>query len=207
MSIQVPGKRYGKRLQHSKVFGHGAHGKKSGYADLLITPLVDMFVIIVLFLIANFSATGEVLNMTKDIQLPEAVNTKEVEMHPVVMVSSDQVSVSGTVIGRVEDLVKDDSYLSIPALEEKLREMKKQYEDLHAMAKDDANTFKGDVNIQGHKDVDFGIIKRVLASCANAGYYNTNFAVLNKGGDAASAPQAAAGTGGSGAPTATPAPQ
>ncbi|MBF5046105.1 biopolymer transporter ExbD [Aggregicoccus sp. 17bor-14] len=206
MSIQVPGKRYGKRLQHSKVFGHGAHGKKSGYADLLITPLVDMFVIIVLFLIANFSATGEVLMMTKDIQLPEAANVKEVEMHPVVMVSPEQVSVSGTVIGRVDDLVKDDSYLSIPALEEKLREMKKQYEDLHAMAKDDANGFKGDVNIQGHKDVDFGIIKRVLASCANAGYYNTNFAVINKG-SGEPAPQASAGgsaTGGSAAASATP---
>ena len=31
-----------------------------------------MFVIIVLFLIANFSATGEMLIMTKDIQLPTA---------------------------------------------------------------------------------------------------------------------------------------
>jgi biopolymer transport protein ExbD len=206
MSIQVPGKRYGKRLQHSKVFGHGAHGKKSGYADLLITPLVDMFVIIVLFLIANFSATGEVLMMTKDIQLPEAVNTKEVEMHPVVMVSNDQVSVSGTVIGQVADLVKDDSYISIPALEEKLREMKKQYEDLHAMAKDEANGFKGDVNIQAHKDVDFGVIKRVLASCANAGYYNTNFAVLNKGGGDGSAPQAAVGSGGGAAAATTTAP-
>jgi len=207
MAIQVPGKRFGKRLQHSKVFGHGAHGKKSGYADLLITPLVDMFVIIVLFLIANFSATGEVLNMTKDIQLPEAVNVKEVELHPVVMVSSDQVSVSGTVIGRVEDLVKDD-YLSIPALEEKLREMKKQYEDLHALAKDDANGFKGDVNIQGHKDVEFRIISRVLASCAAAGYYNTNFAVLNKGGTEGEAQASAApASGGSGpAAAATTAP-
>ena len=78
MAIKVPGKRYGKRLQHSKVFGHGAHhAKGGGNSDVLITPLVDMFVIIVLFLIANFSATGEVLMMTKDIQLPEGVNVKE----------------------------------------------------------------------------------------------------------------------------------
>src|SRR5689334_22315439 len=130
MAIQVPGKRYGKRLEHSKVFGHGGHGKKSTYADLLITPLVDMFVIIVLFLIANFSATGEVLMMTKDIQLPEAKNVKEVEMVPVVMVSNEQVVVDGKIIGRVEDLSRED-YLNIPALEEKLRDMKKRFEDLH----------------------------------------------------------------------------
>lgn len=184
MAIKVPGKRYGKRLEHSKVFGHGAHGKKSTFADLLITPLVDMFVIIVLFLIANFSATGEVLMMTKDIQLPEAVNVKEVEMHPVVLVSNEQVSISGTIVGRVEDIVKDE-YLNIPPLEEKLREMKKQFEDLHAMAGGDTNAFKGDVNIQAHKEVEFKIIKRVMFSCATAGYNNINFAVLTKGGDGA----------------------
>jgi biopolymer transport protein ExbD len=189
MAIQVPGKRYGKRLAHSKVFGHGGHAKKSGYADLLITPLVDMFVIIVLFLIANFSATGEVLMMTKDIELPEAANVKEVEMHPVVMVSGEQVSVSGTIVGRVEDFAKDE-YLNIPALEEKLRDMKKQYEDLHAMAKDDANGFKGDINIQAHKDVEYAIIKRVMFSCATAGYNNINFAVLTTAGDAAAGPTA-----------------
>src|SRR5437763_11643154 len=120
MAISVPGKRVGKRLEHSKVFGsHALSKKKSVFADLLVTPLVDMFVIIVLFLIANFSATGEVLTMTKEIQLPEAANTREIELVPVVMVSVDQVSVSGTVIGRVEDMTREE-YLNIPALEEKL---------------------------------------------------------------------------------------
>jgi len=190
MAIKVPGKRYGKRLEHSKVFGHGGHGKKNTFADLLITPLVDMFVIIVLFLIANFSATGEVLMMTKDIQLPEAVNVKEVEMHPVVMVSNDQVSISGTIVGRTEDLVKDE-YLNIPALEEKLRDMKKQFEDLHSMAGGEDNAFKGDVNIQAHKEVEFKIIKRVMFSCATAGYNNINFAVLTKGGSDSPGPASA----------------
>jgi biopolymer transport protein ExbD len=180
MPIQAPGKRYGKRLEKSKVFGHGGSSKKSMFADLLITPMVDMFVIIVLFLIANFSATGEVLMMTRDIQLPEAVNVREVEMVPVVMVSKDQVLVSGTVIGRVQDLTRED-YLNIPNLEEKLREMKKQYEDLHSLAKDEASGFKGDVNIQGDKDVPFKIMKRVMFSCATAGYNNINFAVMTTG--------------------------
>ena len=181
MGIEIPGKRWGKRLQHSKVFGHGAHGKKTTYADLLITPLVDMFVIIVLFLIANFSATGEVLMMSHDIQLPEAFNVTEIEMAPVVMVSNTDIVVSGTAIGRVEDLTRDE-YLNIPALEEKLREMKKQYEDLHALAKDTEGSFKGDVNIQAHKDVQFKVMKRILYSCATAGYTNLNFAVMQKGG-------------------------
>ncbi len=103
MAIEAPGKRYGKRLQHSKIFGH-LGGHKNINADLNVTPLVDMFVILVLFLIANFSATGEILAMSKDIELPEASNTDELQLAPVVQVSKDQVIVSGTSVGRVDDL-------------------------------------------------------------------------------------------------------
>lgn len=185
MAIKIPGKRFGKRLEHSKIFGHhGMLSKKNINADLNITAMVDMFVIIVLFLIANFSATGEVLMMNKDVVLPEAINTEEVAMAPVVMISMDQVLVSGVLIGRVDDLVRED-YLNIPSLEEKLRDMKKQYEDLHAMANDAEGGFKGDVNIQAHKEAQFKIVKRVMFSCASAGYSNINFAVLSAGsGDA-----------------------
>jgi len=182
MAIEAPGKRFGKRLQHSKVFGHGGvGGHKSVNADLNVTPLVDMFVILVLFLIANFSATGEILAMQKDIQLPEAANTSELTFAPTVMVSQSEVLVSGTLIGRVDDLTRED-YLNIPALEEKLRDMKKQFEDLHAAAGDEG-AFKGDVNIQADKRVQFKIIKRVMFSCASAGYGNISFATISKGGD------------------------
>jgi biopolymer transport protein ExbD len=180
MPIKIPGKRVGKRLEKSKVFGHGGAHKVTTYADLLITPLVDMFVIIVLFLMCNFSATGELLQMSKDIQLPEAINVEEVKMAPVVMISNQEVIVSGNMIGRVEDLTREE-YLNIPALEEKLRDMKKQYEDLHSAAQD-KEAFKGDVNIQANKDVQFKIIKRVMFSCATAGYSAINFAVMTAGG-------------------------
>lgn len=179
MAIEAPGKRYGKRLQHSKVFAH-AGGHKEGNADLNVTPLVDMFVILVLFLVANFSATGEILALNKDVQLPEAANTEELTLAPVVMVSKDEVLVSGTLIGRVEDLTRDD-YLNIPTLEEKLRDMRKQYEDLHNAA-NDSGAFKGEVNIQADKAVQFRIIKRVMFSCAAAGYGNISFATMMLGG-------------------------
>ena len=190
MAIQVPGKRYGKRLEKSRIFGKGGHGKKGIFADLLITPLVDMFVIIVLFLIANFSATGEILNMTKDIQLPSATHVKEIDLVPVVQVSDDFVVVSGEVVGKVPELLKEDG-MEIPQLTEKLQEIKKQTEELHALAHDDQKVTE-DVNIQAHKEVTFKIIKRVMFSCATAGFGNVNFAVLQVGDGSANGPTAAA---------------
>jgi biopolymer transport protein ExbD len=180
MAIQAPGKRWGPRLARSHFFsGHHSSARKSTNADLLITPLVDMFVIIVLFLIANFSATGEILNMTKDVQLPSASHVKELELAPVVMVTSTDVIMNGMAVARVSDLSRDD-YLSIPVLEERLREEKKQTEELHTAAAD-GRAFTGDVNIQGHKEIPFKVLKRVMFSCQNAGYGNINFAVLDSG--------------------------
>jgi biopolymer transport protein ExbD len=175
MPIVIPGKRFGPRLQKSKRFGKGLHAKKNVNSDLLITPLVDMFVIIVLFLIMNFSATGEVLFMTKDIQLPNASNGDPIELKPVVQVSKTAILVQGETVAQVADLDKDE-YWNIPALEEKLRDEKKRLDVLHSDDKEGG--FKGEVNIQADKDVEFRVLKRVMYSANQAGYYSLNFAVM-----------------------------
>ena len=178
MPIVTPGKRVCPRLQKSKVFGKGAHGHKSTVADLLITPLVDMFVIIVIFLLQNFSASGEILFMSKDITLPEAMNGRDIDRSPVIQISNDAVILEGEQIALVADLGRDE-YWNIPALEEKLRDLKKRYEVIHQS--DPSGGFKGDINIQAHKEVQFKTIKRVMYSCNQAGYLNINFAVMAAG--------------------------
>ncbi len=180
MSIQIPGKRFGKRLEHSKVLGsHGLGSKKNTFADLNVTPLVDMFVILVLFLIANFSATGQILAMSKDVALPEASHTGELEMAPVVLVSKDAVLLDGALIGRTDDLAKED-YTNIPLLEEKLRDKKKLTENLRSMTNQE-DELKGQVNIQADKAIEFRVMKKVMQSCALAGYANISFATMSEG--------------------------
>jgi biopolymer transport protein ExbD len=179
MPIETPGKRPAPILQNSKVFSKGHGGKKSGNADLLITPMVDMFVIIVIFLLMNFSATGEVLFMSKDIVLPPAANTQEILRAPVVQVSLETIMLEGEMVARIDDLSRDE-YWNIPQLEEKLRDLKKKFEFMHQG--DTSGQFKGDINIQAHKEVQFKAIKRVMYSCNQAGYFNINFAVMQTGG-------------------------
>jgi biopolymer transport protein ExbD len=179
MPIVTPGKRFGARLRHSRLFS-GAHGKKVTFADLLITPLVDMFVIIVIFLLQNFSATGEILFLSKDITLPEAMNGKDIERAPVVQISNEAVMLEGEQIALVSDLGRDE-YWNIPALEEKLRDLKKRYEVIH---QSDPGGFKGDINIQANKEIQFKTVKRVMYSCNQAGYLNLNFAAISAGSKA-----------------------
>src|SRR3954470_14891988 len=132
MAIQAPGKRPGARLEHSKVFGKKfVRGKKVGYASLMLTSLVDMFTIIVIFLLMNFSANGEVLYMSKDIKLPDAFHGASLERAPVISVSADAVTYDGKMLLQTADLEKGD-VLNVPELEDSLREEKRKYEQIHA---------------------------------------------------------------------------
>ncbi len=178
MAIVTPGKRPGARVAGSKVFGKKfARGKKSGYAELMLTSLVDMFTIIVIFLIQNFSANGEVLYMSKDIKLPFAVHGVNLERAPVISVSPDAVTVDGKQVAQTDDLSKSD-VLNVPELEDALREEKRKYDTIHA--NDPEHPFRGLVNVQADKKITFKVIKKVMFACNQSGFGNINFAAMAK---------------------------
>jgi biopolymer transport protein ExbD len=167
MAIVQPGKRPAKRFEKSKILG-GKMGSshKATNAELNVVPMVDMMTMLVIFLLNQFSSTGEVLYMQKDIKLPNA-----------------QIVVTGQKVSDVADLDRDSGYLNIPALEERLRDEKKRWDFIH---QSDGAKFDGIVNIQADTKVPFRIVKRVMYSCGVAGFFNLNFAALDAPGLAAS---------------------
>jgi biopolymer transport protein ExbD len=187
MPIVAPGKRPAKRFEKSAVLGGkmGGKGRKSTNAELNVIPMVDMMTILVLFLLQQFSSTGEVLYMQKDIKLPEARHGQMIDVAPVVAIGADQVVVTGVKVADIPDLERDSGYLNIPALEERLRDEKKRWEFIHK--NDPGARWDGMVNIQADKDVPFRIVKRVMYSCGVAGYANVNFAALDAGSEAGKA--------------------
>jgi biopolymer transport protein ExbD len=184
MAIVQPGKRPAKRFEKSKILG-GKMGSthKATNAELNVVPMVDMMTMLVIFLLNQFSSTGEVLYMQKDIKLPNAQHGQMIELAPVVAVSAEQIVVTGQKVSDIADLERDSGYLNIPALEERLRDEKKRWEFIH---QSDGAKFDGIVNIQADQKVPFRIVKRVMYSCGVAGFFNLNFAALDAPGLAAS---------------------
>jgi biopolymer transport protein ExbD len=176
MAIKTPGKRPAPRFEKSKVIGGKfGHGRKNANADLQLTSMVDMFTLLVIFLLANFSATGDVLFMSKEIQLPTASHGTDIERAPVVAITDQFIGLEGQKVVDV-DQISHDEILNIQQLEDSLRDMKKREEFVHQLDKE--HQFDGKINIQSDKHTHFKIIKRVMYSCAMAGYGNINFAVL-----------------------------
>ncbi len=182
--IVIPGKRPGKRLMKSRVFGAGfGKSKKETNVELNLVSMIDVFVLLVIFLIQQFSADGDLLFMTDRIQMPEAANYEQLQRAPVIQISPDDISLEGLLIATTSELEGQELW-NIPKLEEELRDQKKAYESLRsAQAADD---FRGDINIQADVSVPFKVLKKVMYSANQAGYFNINFAVLGGVSDTAS---------------------
>jgi biopolymer transport protein ExbD len=178
MAIVCPGKRPGDRVAHSKVFAKKfLRGKKASYASLMLTSLVDVMTIVVIFLLMNFSANGEVLYMSKDIKLPDAYHGAMLERAPVISVSAEAVTFDGKMLLQTADMEKGD-VLNVPELEDSLREEKRRYEQIHA--NDPDHPFRGLVNVQADRKIPFKVIKRIMFACNQSGFANINFAALSR---------------------------
>ena len=103
MPIVTPGKRPAKRFEKSKILGGKmGRGHKSLNAELNVVPMVDMMTMLVIFLLQQFSSTGEVMYMQKDIKLPDAQHGQMIEVAPVVAISAQQVVVTGVATKNVD---------------------------------------------------------------------------------------------------------
>src|ERR1700690_1554842 len=129
--IDQPGPHLGVEVP-LKFVQKGAHGKKSGYAELNLTSMVDMLTILVVFLLQTFSASGELLVVSKNIVLPEASNFKELERAEVIGVSKDSVTLQGSPVANAEELNRDNSVdWKITQLHDNLVTLKNNYKLLH----------------------------------------------------------------------------
>ena len=173
--VTKPGPRLGTEVP-LKFVRKGSHGKKSTYAELTLTSMVDMLMLLVVFLLQTFSASGELTMVSKNIVLPEAINFKDLERASVIGVSKESVTLDGQPVANAETLNNNTSTdWKITELNDSLLQLKQNYKLLHP-----GEDFKGLVIVQADRGVDFKVIKKVLYTCAVAGYNNVNFAVNTK---------------------------
>ncbi len=172
----------GPRLKVSaplKFVAGGSGSKKSGYAELNLTSMVDMLTILVVFLLQTFSASGELLSVQKNIILPDAQNFAALEAAPIIALSKDAVTLDGRPMADSAELNADNTAdWKITKLYDDLVTLKNNFKLLHPS--DGPDGFKGMVIVQADKNVDFKVIKKVMYSCSMAGYSNVNFAVQEK---------------------------
>jgi biopolymer transport protein ExbD len=159
-------------LHHTRWLVEERKHKKRGFS-LSLAPMVDMFSILVIYLIMNFSTTGEVFFVSKDIVIPKASKGNVMQSFPLLSV------VGGTVMFETEEspgqmgiYIEEINDGQVPKLRETLKQLKKIELQISGSDK-----FKGQINLQADENAPIEDVKKVMRVLVDEGWAAINFLV------------------------------
>lgn len=153
------------------------HKRHKAAGALNLVSLMDIFTILVFFLLVN-SSEVEVLPNAKDIQLPESIAEQKAKESVVILIGEEDIIVQGTPIVKVSDVMRRRGN-DIPELRQALLSQNDRV--LRKEAQDDIAG--REVTIMGDKDIPYRLLKKVMATCTDSEYGQISLAVLQKSSD------------------------
>jgi biopolymer transport protein TolR len=148
--------------------------KKAKPASLSLVSLMDIFTILVFFLLVN-QAEVATLDVPKNITLPQSMAMERPAETVVVMVTPTELFVQGRAIAKISDIDSQEGLVIAP-----LREALKAQTDRMLRAQAKADIAAREITILGDKAVPYRVLKKVMATCTDADYGKLSLAVLQR---------------------------
>ena len=156
-----------------------AHKARSDtQVDMNLVSLIDVFTILIFFLLS--SATGvETLVSPKAVKLPEARVEQAPKDSVVVVVNGDEIYADGrTLLDKAGvTAAMAESSDTLPALKAELERLAARV----AVRPENQGSAQA-VTIMGDKDIPYRLLRKVMSTCAQAGYTDVQFAVRKREG-------------------------
>ncbi len=153
------------------------HKRHRGAGALNLVSLMDIFTILVFFLLVN-SSDVETLPNAKDLQLPESIAEDKAKETVVILIGETDIIVQGTPVAKVANVMATKGN-DIPALRKALLSQNDRV--LRRAAQ--AEVAGREVTIMGDKDIPYRLLKKVMATCTKSDYGRISLAVLQKSSD------------------------
>jgi len=145
------------------------HGRHKMVATLNLTALMDIFTILLIFLLVNNNNAAK-LPDDQDIQLPESTAQELPNDVLIIQVSPSSVVIDGRKIADTQ-AVRAQEERTVEALVEELK-----FRASRALALDSEE--EREVMIHADRDVPYAVIKKLMRSCMETPYTKVAFAVL-----------------------------
>jgi biopolymer transport protein TolR len=153
-----------------------AHHKRRRAAPLSLVSLMDIFTILVFFLLVNSSDVQQ-LTAPKSVQMPDSIAQQPPRETVIVTVGADAIMVQGEVVAMTADVLGNDDDF-IPALAAAL-------EQLSARRLRASDGLPPEVTILGDRDLPYRLLRKVMVTCTRADYGRVSLAVVQRGAEAA----------------------
>jgi biopolymer transport protein ExbD len=143
-------------------------------SGLNLTSLMDVFTILVFFLLANTSSS-EVLTTPKQITLPDSVVEAKPRETVVIIVSPETVVVQGEAVVSTPELLEFKRE-TVPAITERLAQLERNVIGINTRTAVESK----EVTILADKAIPFSVLKKIMSTCTDSGYGRISLAVIQK---------------------------
>jgi biopolymer transport protein ExbD len=150
------------------------HQRMAQQPKLNLVALMDIFTILVLFLMVN-NGDVEVLQPDQNIMLPESGSEQRPELALIIKITGEDIVVNGHSIQAAEAALTQPE-TSLPALAEELQYQASRNPDLSLREQDLGRA----VIIMGDRGTPYKLLKRIMTTCADSGYRDISLAVNSR---------------------------
>ena len=161
--------------------------RKRGYkhrisiVDLDITSLLDVIVILLVFLLKSYNSSGVVINIPTGVDLPSSESSDLNTEGVIVQVSPTTIWVDDKVIYDINHStninIYDENRRRIIPLYNELIQKKNMVHRIEK-ASPNAQKFTGVINLIMDRTIKYNYMKKLLHTCAEAGYLKYKFVVM-----------------------------
>jgi biopolymer transport protein ExbD len=142
--------------------------KKAAVYALMLTSMVDMFSMLVVFLLQTFSTSPEIL-INKGVTLPNSITASQVMEAPVLAIASDgNLYLDQKLVGPVKTLARNPRQLM-----KDLNTIKNTWAKTHS-----GLAFPGEINLQADKDVPSTTVSQIMGILTTGEFSTIKLAVI-----------------------------
>jgi biopolymer transport protein ExbD len=143
-------------------------------APLNLTSLMDVFTILVFFLLAN-SSSSEVVTAPKQIKLPDSVVETKPRETLVILVGPEAILMQGDPVISTAELL-DGKQERIAAIAERLKLLERNIIGISTKTA----IASQEITILADRSIPFRVLKKVMSTCTDSGYSRISLAVIQK---------------------------
>jgi len=136
---------------------------------------MDVFTILVFFLLFHSSSGYEVLEAPKQITLPDSIVETKPRETVVIMVSPDEVLVQGEAVMSTLDLL-DVGNETVAEITERLQQLERNIIGISTKTV----AASQEVTILADRSIPFRALKKIMSTCTGSGYGRISLAVIQK---------------------------
>lgn len=146
--------------------------KRTVVAGLMLTSMVDMFSLLVIFLLQSFSNSPQMMTLNKGLTLPAALSASMTMDAPVLSLTAEEITLDNKLIGSTATL------LSAPQkLLTELQSLRAHWSKNHQN-----ETFNGEIHLQADKNLSASLVSELMGILTSQGYSSVQLAVVTGAG-------------------------